>query len=253
MGLRYRILLLVALGLLIATAPLGVMGLGMVRAATDRIMNERLAMARASADHLSGQLAQGWAQLNRLSARVAAHPAGDVAALRRDLADFAPQMPLFSGGVLVLDASGRITAQEPAAYPALLLAEVPSVQITLRQARPQTGLIIRGPGGRSLAAFSVPVFRVPPTADGAVVGLIDLTGPTLLTFIDGLAMGGTGHAAIVSADGTVLASTDAAANVSCSPRKLLPPIKPRLCPYPPPPERMVFRPKGMMLAASEKR
>ncbi|HXF82506.1 MAG TPA: histidine kinase [bacterium] len=209
-GLRKRILLLVALGLLIATAPLGVMGLGMVRAATDRILVERLAMARASADHLSSQLAQGWSQLERLSARVAARPAGDRAALRRALADFVPQTPLFSGGVLVLDASGAVLAAEPA-HRAPLPSDLPSVSATLAQGRPQTGLVIRGPGGRSLAVFSVPVSRPPAAVDGAVVGLIDLTKPTLLTFIDGLAMGVSGHAAIVAADGTVLASTDPAA------------------------------------------
>jgi len=212
MGLRNRILLLVALGLLIATAPLGVMGLGMVRAATNRILEERLAMARASAGHLSEQLAQGWWQLDRLSTRVAgARRDGDPAAVRRALVDLAPQVPLFSGGLLVLDASGRITAQHPATYPPFLLAGVPSVQATLGQARPNTGLVIQGPDGRSLAVFSVPVFRAPGAADGAVAGLIDLNKPTLLTFIDGLAMGTSGHAAIVSADGTVLATTEPAA------------------------------------------
>jgi signal transduction histidine kinase len=210
-GLRKRILLLVALGLLIATAPLGVMGLGMVRAATDRILVERLAMARASADHLNGQLSQGWLQLDRLSARLATRRPGDRAALRRDLADFAPQMPLFSGGVLALDVSGRILAEEPTGHAPLLLAELPSVKATLTQARHQTGLIIRGPNGPSLAVLSVPMPRSATSGGGAVVGLIDLTAATLLTFIDGLAMGVSGHAAIVAADGTVLSSTDPAA------------------------------------------
>lgn len=59
MSLRKRIMLLVAIGLTIATAPLGVMGVGMLRAATDRILAERLAMTRATAEHLNWRLTVG--------------------------------------------------------------------------------------------------------------------------------------------------------------------------------------------------
>ena len=52
-------MLLVTIGLIVATAPLGVMGIGMLRAATDRVLAERLIMARATAAHLNERLTQG--------------------------------------------------------------------------------------------------------------------------------------------------------------------------------------------------
>lgn len=212
MGLRNRIMLLVALGLLIATAPLGVMGLGMVRAATDRILDERVAMAQVTASHVSERLAQGWEQLDRLSLRVApAFDQSDFAALRRDFPDLAQDIPLFSGGIFLLDRTGAVVSRGPGvSAPTSLLADLRTVHDTLTQMRRQTGLIVRGPGQLSLAIFSVPVVRTPTEVSGAVAGLIDLRQPTLLRFIDGLAMGSSGHAAIVNSEGTVLASTEAA-------------------------------------------
>ncbi len=206
MNLRNRIMLLVALGLLIATAPLGVMGLGMVRAATDRVLEERLAMTRATADHLSQRLAHEWWQLGQLGARVALST--DPTSIRKDFATFYPQMVLFSGGIFLADRTGRIVVQEPAAPLRFsALGEDSTVRRTLTTETQQTSPIVFV-GRTPVVILAVPVFRAPRQPVGVVGGVIDLTKPTLLTFITGLAMGTTGHAAIVGRDGVVLASTD---------------------------------------------
>lgn len=213
MGLRGRIMLLVAIGLLVATLPLGVMGLGMVRAATDRILEERLAMTRATAEHLGQQLAQGWSQLDQLSARVASRwQLDNLAAVRQDFTQLGPQMPLFSGGIFLMDGAGRLLIQEPAS-PRLrraLLADVSAVRKALATREPQTSNLIRPVDGVAVAVFVVPVFSSPSTVVGAIGGVIDLTSPTLLAFLKGMAVGRSGHAAIVNRDGIVLASTDRA-------------------------------------------
>jgi len=210
MGLRNRIMLLVALGLLMATAPLGVMGMGMVRAATDRILQERLAMTRATAGHLHDRLAQGWRQLDQLGARAAPYwAAGDLAGLRREFAALVPQMSLFSGGIFLADRAGRIVVQLPAApaLPPSVTAD-PAFHHAVSLGRPQASGLIRTGADRGLVAFVVPVVAGPGQIRGAVGGVIDLTRPTLLSFIAGLAVGSSGHAAIVDGDGLVLASTD---------------------------------------------
>lgn len=209
MGLRNRIMLLVALGMLISTVPLGIMGLGMVRAATDRILEERLAIARSTADHLSARLAEGWFRLDHLSRDVApAALAGDRAVVDRDFSHLVRQMMLFSGGVVLLDRAGRTVAAGPPPVLALPLASMPEVLATLATGRPQTGILVRGRDGISAGLLTVPVLQGAGEVSGVVVGVIDLNMPTLLTFINGLALGTTGHAVIVNIDGTVLASTD---------------------------------------------
>lgn len=213
MGLRSRIMLLVAIGLLVATLPLGVMGLGMVRAATDRVLEERLAMTRATAEHLGERLAEGWSQLDQLSARVASRWQPDnLAAIRQDFTQRAPQMPLFSGGIFLMDGAGRLLIQEPTSPPLrrVFLADAPAMRKALATREPHTRNLIRPADGVAAAVLVVPVFAGSDTVVGGIGGVIDLTRPTLLAFIKGLAMGGSGHAAIVNRDGIVLASTDRA-------------------------------------------
>jgi len=209
MGLRSRIMLLVALGLLIATAPLGVMGMGMLRVATDRVLEERLAMTRATADRLDERLAQGWLQLDQLSARAAMLWAtADLTPVRADLRVLSPQLSLFSGGIFLADTTGRILAQAPTS-PRLSAAVIfdRAMLRALQNGLQQTSNVIRV-GDGAVVVFAVPVFEGPYQVRGIVGGVIDLTKPTLLSFISGLAVGATGHAAIVGRDGTVVASTD---------------------------------------------
>lgn len=212
MGLRNRIMLLVALGLLVATAPLALMGLGMVRVATARILEERLAVAQATADHLSDRLSQGWWQLDQLAAWAGdGLRRGDPERVRADFAAIVPQMPLFSGGVFLADRLGRVVVEDvPVAALLPQLARLRAVREALATGRHQTEHVIGspgGPGGPALVVFAAPMFRSVGEAEGVVVGIIDLNQPTLLQFIKGLAMGSSGHAVIVAADGTVLAST----------------------------------------------
>jgi len=208
-SLRNRIMLLVAVGLLIATVPLGIMGLGMVRAATDRVLEERLAMAQVAADYLNERVAHGWWQLNQLATRASPHWAsGDLRPVRQDFATLFPQMSLFSGGIFLAGRAGRVLVREPATPPlADALTADPAVQRVLASGRQQTSRLIRTADGAAII-FAVPVFTAPDAVVGVVGGIIDLKRPTLLTFIDGLVSGSSGHAAIVGTDGIVLASTD---------------------------------------------
>ncbi len=211
MSLRKRIMLLVAIGLVVATVPLGVMGLAMVRAATDRVLEERLVMTRATAWHLNERLVHGRWQLDRLSTQVAPlWRGGNLTAVHAVFADIAPQLDLFSGGVLLVDRTGHPVIQEPDAPDLRFgsLATLPSLQQTLATGRPATSKLIRTGAGVPVVIVTVPILDVGDTVIGAVGGMIDLTKFTLQSFIEGTAQGTSGHAVIVTEDGTVLASTN---------------------------------------------
>jgi len=210
MGLRNRIMLLVAIGVLVATAPLGVMGLGMVRVTTDRVLAERLALTRATARQLGDRLAEAESQLDRLGMRIAPpYRAANPDAVRGLLEDAAAEMPLFSGGVFLVDKMGRVV-QAPSASTLRLTGQnaLRAAGQTLASGRPSASNLFRSAGGIPVVVLAVPVIDVDGTIAGAIGGVIDLTKPTLLAFIEGLALGVSGHAAIVDSTGTVLASTD---------------------------------------------
>jgi len=210
-SLRRRIMLLVTIGLIVATAPLGVMGIGMLRAATDRILGERLAMTQATADHLNEQLTQAWRQLEYLSRTIGPlWLAGERDTLRGTFAVVAPALTLFSGEVFLIDRAGRPVLQAPAARAGRIprLEDVPSVRVTLATGRSAVSRLVSAPDGRPVVIFSVSVRDPAGAVVGIVGGILSLPSPVLQGFVDRLRLAASGHAAIVSADGTVLASTN---------------------------------------------
>ena len=211
MSLRRRIMLLVTIGLIVATAPLGVMGIGMLRAATDRVLDERLTTARATAGSLNERLTQGVRQLDQLSRRIAPlWTGGDLDGVRAVFAASAPALGLFPSEIFLVDRAGRLVIREPAVRPlgSLSPGAADSVRQTLRSGRPGISRLVWIPGEMPAVIFTVPV----PDESGAVAGVVGgvmlLPSPALQIFVDGLVVGATGHAAIVSDDGIVLASTE---------------------------------------------
>src|SRR3989304_8600274 len=152
MSLRNRIMLLVAVGLLIATIPLGIMGLRMVRAATERLLEERLAIPGATAQHLSDRIAQGWWQLDQLGAHSAVEiRRGDRDVLQAYFARIVPQIPLFSGGAFLADRDGRLVVANVSSAGVLprQLVGLAAGRRALQTGRHQTETVTSGRGGRA--------------------------------------------------------------------------------------------------------
>jgi nitrate/nitrite-specific signal transduction histidine kinase len=211
MSLRKRIMLLAAIGMIVATAPMGVISVVMLRTATDRILAERLALGRIAAEHISEELSEGWEQLDRLSNRVALlWRTGKVDAVRVAYDDVAPQMELFSGGIFLTDSTGAVIVYAPAQslLRLSLVGSLSSVEKTLAEGRSGISEPIRTPSGVSVMVFTVPVRRASGMPIGVVGGIVNLDDSILRSAIKGLAVGNSGHAAIVNETGTVLASTD---------------------------------------------
>lgn len=209
MSLRRRIMLLVTIGLIAATAPLGIMGVGMLRAATDRILEERLAATRSTAGHLDDRLSQGLRQLDRLGRRI--EPLwvrADLDGVQRAVASAAPALDLFSGGVFLVDGRGELAVGEPAgrSQAEVVAAAGDVTRQVLARGRPGISRLVRRPDGAPAVIAAVPLGGPAPV--GVVGGVILLPSPVLQAFVDRLAVGATGHAAVVSEDGVVLASSE---------------------------------------------
>lgn len=211
MSLRRRIMLLVAIGMIVATAPLGLMGVGMVRAATSRVLAERLAMTRATAEHLDWRLSRSRDHLVVLSGlmgrpRTRAGPTD----IRTAVAAVTSELTLFTGGILVVDTAGRLVLQEPSTAALALphAGSLPVIRETLATGRPGISKLLRTAGDLPVVIVTVPVPGPAGVPAGVLAGIINLADPALQAFIDGMAVGTTGHAVIVDDDGVVLASTD---------------------------------------------
>lgn len=204
-------MLLVTVGLIAATAPLGVMGIGMLRASTDRILEERLAVARSTAGHLDDRLTQELRQLHQLGRRVGPLLAdGDLDGVRRVLTSAAPALDLFSGAVFLADRRGALAASEPPGrqWAAMPAAAPGAVRQALERGRPGISGPVRTAEGTPAVIVTIPVLGPSGTAAGVIGGLILLPSPVLQAFVERLAVGATGHAAVVSEDGVVLASSE---------------------------------------------
>ncbi|MCL6552481.1 MAG: HAMP domain-containing protein [Firmicutes bacterium] len=210
MSLRWRIMVLATIGMIAATAPPGLMGLGMVRATTERVLAERLAMVRATAEHLDWRLRRSRDHLTTLARMVAASRGRErLDALRQVMAAITPESTLFSSIVLV-DTAGSVVFQEPATS-GLSLHEpgtLPVVRQTLATGQPGLSRLLRTLAGLPAIAMAVPVPGRQDRPGGVLVGIMNLADPVLHEFVDGLAVGTTGHAVIVDDEGTVLVSTD---------------------------------------------
>jgi len=90
------------------------------------------------------------------------------------------------------------------------LPRSPALEAVFTARKPQSSGIEWTADKRPVVFLAVPIVASGDLVVGAVGGVIDLSEPTLVTFISGVAQGASGHAAIVAHDGQVLASTDEA-------------------------------------------
>jgi nitrate/nitrite-specific signal transduction histidine kinase len=206
MNLRRRIMLLVAVGLVVALAPLGVMAVGMLRAATGRILQERLVMTQTLADHLDDRLRQEVGRLQRLTHRTPPGVPGEAAA---SVADDASGSLIRE--IVLVDPLGRPVAEKVSGDVQALLADTADVvRASVAVGRPGVSRAVRLPTGAWAAVVVVPHAAGDGSGARAAVGVIPLPSPTLQAFVGGLVVGATGHAAIVDDSGIVLASSDPA-------------------------------------------
>jgi signal transduction histidine kinase len=208
-GLRFRVYVLVAVGVLVPAALVTTLSWWRLRDLDDEMVAARRAAAGTVAEHVSEELTADLETLQRLASnpQLVREPEG--ADRARELLRNAYLHAQFRA-LFVFDGRGRVVAEEPqggrsAAPPASL----PEIQQTLQDGKPRvTGLVGASDEARTYAFVSVMDWRGRPV--GVVGGVVDFSLPARTRVLRHLLRGRAGHAELVDASGLVLASTDRA-------------------------------------------
>jgi len=204
--LQLRIMLLVAGGLGLTLLAAAVIGLQVIAQSTDRVLEERLLLARTQAAHLDERLAVALARLEGEASTVTWDLTPRLAPAARTLLEASAARPgLFSGGFIVLDADSR--GVWPERYSGIVFAS-PAVQAALGGRSTVSGLVQLPQADYPAVVMLVPLRNATGATVGALGGIIDLRQDTLTQLIAPLAFGRTGHAVIVDRNGIVLAGTE---------------------------------------------
>lgn len=161
-------------------------------------------MARLSAANLDERLTASVQRLDGISAAFSWDPASSGLSAEATRVLRASAVPgMFSGGFVVADRNGRVhwptIGAKTIDLPPAVLAGRPFISDLLRE----------GPSARPVVMMWVPVRDARGAVTGGLAGVIDLRTDVLTDLIRPLALGRTGHAVIVDAQGVVLAGTEA--------------------------------------------
>ena len=206
-GLRFRVYVLVAVGVLVPAALVTALSWWRLRDLDDEMLAARRTAVGSVAENVDEELT---ANLEALQ-RVASAPQ-----LSRDVGHVERARELLRGvylhaqfrALFVFDGQGRVVVEEPqgahSAAPPPSLAEL---QQTLQDGKPRvTSLVGAAEDGRTYAFVSVMDWRGRPA--GVVGGVVDFAAPSRARVLRHLLRGRAGYADLVDANGVVLASTD---------------------------------------------
>ena len=111
--LRFRVLLLVGVGVLLPVALIAGVSWTRLRELDDRVLLERRAAAQAVAAHQDAELTADLEDLQRTASSLALDPDQRNPERERELLRRAFMGLRFTGGVFLLDVNGRTLAEEP--------------------------------------------------------------------------------------------------------------------------------------------
>jgi signal transduction histidine kinase len=207
-GLRFRVYVLVGLGVLAPAALVAWASWARLHEVDGDILASRGRAAAAVAEHLDEELTATLEALQRLaSAPPLSLERVDPEAVRAVIrAGWLHSH--FVGGVFLLDGDGRALVEEPQRGRAVAPPpDLPEVRATLRDAKPRiTGLVGGAEGARVFALVSVTDWRGRPVR--VVGGVIEPSAPQQTRVLRHLKRGGSAYADLLDATGIVLASTD---------------------------------------------
>jgi len=207
-GLRFRVLLLVGVGVLLPTALLSALAWSRLSDLDERLLQGSQQSAAALAAHLDAALTEDLETLQRLASTLALGSAErnhdqDHERLRRAYMGLR-----FVGGIFLLDEQGRLVLEEPEhERPSAPPRDLPELQQVLRTGRPVvSGLVADGDAFRIYAMVSVVNWQ--GKVAGIVGGLIDPGLARHAAVFRGLAGRVHGQTELLDRSGRVLISTD---------------------------------------------
>ncbi|GEJ58241.1 HAMP domain-containing protein [Anaeromyxobacter diazotrophicus] len=207
-GLRFRVYLLVSIGVLAPAALVAGASWSRLRELDEEMVATRRHAASAVAEHIDEEVTGDLEVLQRLASAPQLGFDGERSEGARALLRATYLHAQFRGGMFLLDARGRVVAEEPrGTHSAAPPPELPEVQQILRDGKPRiTQLVGVGGEGHVFALVSVMDWRGQPV--GVVGGVLDVAAPVRARVLRHLLRGKGGHADLVDGNGMVLASTD---------------------------------------------
>ncbi len=208
-SLQWRVIILVSIGMAGILAAFSASSILAINESIDRTLDERTALAKATAGHVDYVMRQGLKVLEESSATEGldladSDPEPEERALRQALSGF-----IFTR-VYLTDAEGKVLWTDPL-YPAVLGVNVgfsPHANEALVNGRPAiSGLSTALADGEPALSMAAPIRHSSRQPAGLIAGDILLSATNLTDMIRAAAVGETGYAQIVDNQGTVLAST----------------------------------------------
>ena len=207
-GLRFRVYLLVSVGVLAPAALVAGASWSRLRELDDEMVAARQHAAAAVAEHIDEEITADLEVLQRLASSPQLGLDPEKIESSRALLRTTYLHAQFRGGLFLLDARGELIAEEPrGGHSAAPPAELQDVQQILRDGKPRiTPLLgVRGEG-HCFGLVSVMDWRGRPV--GVVGGVLDVAAPIRARVLRHTLRGKGGHADLVDGNGMVLASTD---------------------------------------------
>ena len=212
LSLQKRIGLLVLAGLVVGLGLFSWLGVQALKENTQRVLDQRLDIARIMANHLDGTLVHIIMHLQNVTGSYHELPTEaeflrETGALREVMAD--SRISLSS--VLVADEAGRVVIVEPQNSTIINtdISAYPEVSQTLRMGIPTVSNLINDDlMGKQMVLAASPIFDGNNRVIGALVGSIDIEQSSLDIFEQSIQVGSTGYTEIVDGNGLVMARTE---------------------------------------------
>ncbi|MBI2861010.1 MAG: HAMP domain-containing protein [Chloroflexi bacterium] len=210
-NLGRRIALLVGTSMLLILAALAISGWLAVQQSSERLYQERQALAHATGKYLDNILGQNLQRLESVRfARGVDIEDADLEPEKRALHS-TYLGSIFDEGVFITDVQGNVLWAEPA-WPRLVgsnLAEYSPVQQTLSTMRPTVSNVITlDPSGRQVVFMITPLRNQAGKLVGLVGGQIDPLGRTMEGFATLTGLGKESYFDVIDSNGVVVASSD---------------------------------------------
>ena len=209
-GLRFRVYLLVSVGVLVPAALVAGASWMRLRELDEELLTSRRRAAVAVAEHIDEETTNDLEVLQRLASSPGLLGPEGVPESTRATLRGAYLRSHFAGGLFILDAQGRTLLEERRGDHAVVPpVDTPEVRATLADGKPRITNLLGGSGEvRAYALVSILDWRGRPA--GLVGGVLDPAAPIRARVLRHLQRGSTGWVDLVDGDGTVLTSTDRA-------------------------------------------
>jgi len=205
-----RLVIAATVGFVALFGVFSLLALRAVADSTDRILEERLVIARMAAGELDRLLGRAFGELDATTRFARFDPAAPSLEDESHLLEHAHgRLGGLSLGVYFLDAEGRLVRSATGARTRVAFARASYVRRALATRRRTVSAPFRGKDGRPVVALAVPILDSEGRPRSVLVAMLAVAGrPVHAALAHATRLGHTGHAELVGRGGIVIDSTE---------------------------------------------